>query len=113
MNAKAIARAPILKGHVALPGQSATAISWLEENGPFCDTFHTNMVMVWNILFEMFGKMPVWLHAASTKKEKNGHKLNCLLFAHYLGSDHVNHLANEMEARLASLTYRGKQKNWD
>jgi hypothetical protein len=39
--------------------------------------------------------------------------LYCLLFAHYLGSDHVNHLANKMETRLASLTYRGKQKNWD
>jgi hypothetical protein len=46
-------------------------------------------------------------------KEKNGHKLYLLLFAHYLGSDHVNHLANKMEARLASLTYHGKQKNWD
>jgi hypothetical protein len=71
------------------------------------------MVTVWNILFEMFGQTPTWLHATSTKKEKNGHKLYCLLFAHYLGSDHVNHLANKMEARLASLTYHGKQKNWD
>jgi hypothetical protein len=25
----------------------------------------------------------------------------------------VNHLANKMEARLASLTYCSKQKNWD
>jgi hypothetical protein len=25
----------------------------------------------------------------------------------------TNHLANKMEARLASLTYRGEQKNWD
>jgi hypothetical protein len=71
------------------------------------------MVMVWNILFEMCGQMPAWLHAALTKKEKNGRKLYCLLFAHYLGSDHVNHLANKMEACLANLTYWGKQKNWD
>ncbi len=113
LDAEAIACTPILKEHVALPGQSAKAIALLEENGPFCDTFCTNMVMVWNILFEMFGQMPAWLHAASTKKEKNGHKLYRLLFAHYLGSDHVNHLVNKMEARLASLTYRGKQKNWD
>ena len=61
----------------------------------------------------MFGQMPVWLHAAPTKKEKNGCKLYHLLFAHYLGSDHVNHLANKMEARLAILTYHGEQKNWD
>jgi hypothetical protein len=61
----------------------------------------------------MFGQTPAWLHAASTRKEKNGRNLYCLLFAHYLGSDHVNHLANKMEACLASLTYRGKQKNWD
>ncbi len=71
------------------------------------------MVRVWNILFEMFGQTPAWLHAALTKKEKNGRKLYRLLFAHYLGSDHVNHLANKMEACLASLTYCGKQKNWD
>ncbi len=69
------------------------------------------MVAVWNILFEMFGQMPAWLHAASTKKEKNGRKLYRLLFAHYLGSDHVNHLANKMEAHLASLTYCGEQKS--
>ncbi len=57
--------------------------------------------------------MPAWLHVALTKKEKNGRKLYRLLFAHYLGSDHVNHLANKMEAHRANLTYRGKQKNWD
>jgi hypothetical protein len=61
----------------------------------------------------MFGQTPAWLHAASTKKEKNGRKLYHLLFAHYLSSDRVNHLANKMEACLMSLTYCGKQKNWD
>jgi hypothetical protein len=113
LDAEAITCTSILKEHVALPGQSVKAIALLEENGPFCDTFRINMVMVWNILFEMFGQTPTWLHATLTKKEKNGRKLYCLLFAHYIGSDHVNHLANKMEARLASLTYRGKQKNWD
>jgi hypothetical protein len=47
------------------------------------------------------------------KKEKNGCKLYRLLFAHYFSSDHVNHLANKMEACLASLTYHREQKNWD
>ncbi len=113
LDAEAIARTPIIEGHVALPGQSAKAIALLEENGPFCNTFRINMVMVWNILFEIFGQMPAWLHAALTKKEKNGRKLYRLLFAHYLGSDHMNHLANKMEAHLANLTYPGKQTNWD
>jgi hypothetical protein len=72
LDAKAIACAPILEEHVALPGQSAKTIPLLEENGPFCDTFCMDMVMVWNILFEMFGQMPAWLHATLTKKEKNG-----------------------------------------
>ncbi len=84
LDAKAIARAPILEDRVAFPGQSVTAITLLEENGPFCDTFHIDMVMVWDILFEIFGQTPAWLHATSTKKEKNGRKLYCLLFAHYL-----------------------------
>jgi hypothetical protein len=113
LDAKAIALAPILKEHVTFPGQSVKAIALLEENRPFCNTSRIDMVMVWNILFEMFGQMPAWLHAALTRKEKNGCKLYRLLFAHYLGSDHVNHLAKKMEAHLASLTYRGKQKNWD
>jgi hypothetical protein len=113
LDAKAIACAMILKEHVAFPGQSAKAIALLEENGPFCDIFRINMVTVWNILFEMCGQMPAWLHAASTRKEKNSRKLYHLLFAHYLGSDHVNHLANKMESRLARLTYRGEKKNWD
>jgi hypothetical protein len=39
LDAKAIACAPILKDHVAFPGQSATAIALLEQNGPFCNTF--------------------------------------------------------------------------
>jgi hypothetical protein len=81
LDAKGIARAPILEGQVSFPGQSAAAIALLEQNGPFCDTF---MVMVWNILYEMFGQMPAWLHATLTKKEKNGRKLYHLLFAHYL-----------------------------
>jgi hypothetical protein len=113
LDAKVIACAQILEEHVAFPGQSAKAIALLEENRPFCDTFCINIVTVWNILFEMFGQTPAWLHAALTRKEKNGRKLYHLLFAHYLGSDHMNHLANKMEARLASLTYRGEQKNWD
>ncbi len=69
--------------------------------------------MVWNILFEMFGQTPAWFHATSTRKEKNSCMLYRLLFAHYLGSDYVNHLTNKMEAHLACLTYRSKQKNWD
>jgi hypothetical protein len=85
LDAKAIACAPILKDHVTFPGQSATAIALLEQNRPFCDTFCIDMVTVWNILYEMFGQMPAWLHATSTKKERNGRKLYCLLFAHYLG----------------------------
>jgi hypothetical protein len=113
LDAKAIACASILEDHVALPDQSATAITLLEEDRPFCNTFCIDMVMVWNILFEMFGQMPAWLHATSTKKEKNGQKMYHLLFAHYFGSDHVNHLANKMETHLASLTYCGEQKNWD
>jgi hypothetical protein len=71
------------------------------------------MATVWNILYEINGQTPTWLNATPTKKENNGHKLYHLLFAHYLGSDHVNHLANKMEARLASLTYCREQKNWD
>jgi hypothetical protein len=46
LDAEAIARAPILEEHVALPGQSAKAIALLEENGPFCNTFCINMVTV-------------------------------------------------------------------
>jgi hypothetical protein len=72
LDAKAIACALILEDRVAFPGQSATAIALLEETGQFWDTFHIDMVMVWNILFEMFGQTPMWLHAALTKKEKNG-----------------------------------------
>jgi hypothetical protein len=113
LDAKAIAHALILEDNVAFPGQSATAIALLEQNGPFCNTFHINMVMVWNILYEIFRQMPAWLHAAPTKKEKNGRKLYRLLFSHYLGSNHVNHPAIKMEACLASLTYHGEQKNWD
>jgi hypothetical protein len=113
LGAEAIACAPILENNAALPGQSATAIALLKQNGPFCNTFHIAMVTVWNILYEMFGQTPTWLHAALTKKEKNGGKLYHLLFTRYLGSDQVKYLSNKMEARLASLTYHGEQKNWD
>jgi hypothetical protein len=113
LDAKAIALASIIEDDIAFPGQSAAVIALLEENGPFCDTFRISMVRVWNILYEMFGKMPAWLHAAPTKKEKNSCKLYHLLFAHYLGREDVNHLANKMGARLTSLIYREEQMNWD
>jgi hypothetical protein len=70
------------------------------------------MVTVWNILYEMFGQTPAWLHGQSTKKEKNGRKLYRLLFDHYLGADHVAHQANKVEVRIANLSYKGEQKNW-
>ncbi len=46
LDAKAIARAPILEDNAALPGQSATAIALLEQNGPFCNTVRIDMVKV-------------------------------------------------------------------
>ncbi len=53
LDAKAIAHAPIFKDNATLPGQSVTAIALLEQNGPFCNTFHINIV-TWNILYKMF-----------------------------------------------------------
>ncbi len=44
LDAKAIARAPILEEHVTFPGQFVKAIALLEENGPFCDTLRIDMV---------------------------------------------------------------------
>jgi hypothetical protein len=114
LDAKAIACAMILEEHVTRPGQSVKAIALLEENGPFCNTFCIDMV--WCGYGTSYAKClgrPAWLHAASTRKEKNSCKLYLFLFVHYLGSDHVNHLANKMEARLASLAYCSEQKNWD
>ncbi len=52
-----------------LPFQ-ASPIALLEQNGPFCNTFCINMVMVWNILYEMFGQMPAWLHAAQPRRRR-------------------------------------------
>jgi hypothetical protein len=46
LDAKAIACAPNLKDDIAFPGQSATTITMLEQNRPFCDTFRINMVTV-------------------------------------------------------------------
>jgi hypothetical protein len=108
LDAKAIAHASIFKGHVAFPGQSATAIALLEQKGPFCNTFRINMVMVWNIFVGNVWADTRVASYPSTKKEKNGRKLYHFLLAHNLGSDHVNDLANKMEARLASLTYHSE-----
>ncbi len=52
LDAKAIAHAPILEDNAVLLGQSATAITLLEQNGPFYDTFHIEMVTVWKIIYE-------------------------------------------------------------
>jgi uncharacterized membrane protein YgcG len=112
LDAEMIARAPILEDDQIDPDQTALAIKALEDSGPFCASFRIDMVTVWNILYEMFGQTPAWLHGQSTKKEKNGRKLFRLLFDHYLGAEHVTHQANKVEARIASLSYKGEQKNW-
>jgi len=83
LDAKVVAYAPILTDANASPNHPAIAITLLEEKGHFCESFHTNMVAVWHILYGMFGQIPVWIHAAPTKKEKNGCKLFHLLFDHY------------------------------
>jgi hypothetical protein len=59
--------------------QPATAITLPKEKGHFCESVHTNMVTVWHILYGEFGQIPAWIHAAPTKKEKNGCKLLHLL----------------------------------
>jgi hypothetical protein len=112
LDAEMIARAPILEDGDIDPDQTALALKALEDSGPFCASFRIDMVTVWNILYEMFGQTPAWLHGQSTKKEKNGRKLFRLLFDHYLGTEHVTHQANKVEARIASLSYKGEQKNW-
>ena len=112
LDAEMIARAPILEDGDIDPDQTALALKALEDSGPFCASFRIDMVTVWNILYEMFGQTPAWLHGQSTKKEKNGRKLFRLLFDHYLGAEHVTHQANKVEARIASLSYKGEQKNW-
>ena len=112
LDAEMIARAPILEDGEIGPDQTALALQALEDSGPFCASFRIDMVTVWNILYEMFGQTPAWLHGQSTKKEKNGRKLFRLLFDHYLGAEHVTHQANKVEARIASLSYKGEQKNW-
>ena len=111
-DAEMIARAPILEDGDIDPDQTALALKALEDSGPFCASFRTDMVTVWNILYEMFGQTPAWLHGQSTKKEKNGRKLFRLLFDHYLGAEHVTHQANKVETRIANLSYKGEQKNW-
>jgi hypothetical protein len=112
LDAEMIARAPILEDGEIEPDISALEIKVLEDCGPFCASFRIDMVTAWNILYEMFGQTPAWLHGQSTKKEKNGRKLFRLLFDHYLGAEHVTHQANKVEARIASLSYKGEQKNW-
>jgi len=91
LNAEMITRAPILEDGEEEPDQTALEIKALEDSGPFCASFRIDMVTTWNILYEMFGQMPAWLHGQSTKKEKNGRKLFRLLFDHYLGAEHVTH----------------------
>ena len=112
LDAEMIARAPILEDGEIPPDQTAHDLKVLEECGPFCSSFRIDMVTAWNILYEMFGQTPAWLHGQSTKKEKNGRKLFRLLFDHYLGAEHVTHQANKVEARIASLSYKGEQRNW-
>jgi hypothetical protein len=112
LDAEMIARAPILEDEDTAPDQTALVMKALEDSGPFCASFRIDMVTVWNILYEMFGQTPAWLHGQFTKKEKNRCKLFHLLFDHYLGAKHVTHQANKVEARIASLSYKGEQKNW-
>ncbi len=66
LDAEMIACAPILKNDEESPNQSAFSIAELENGGPFCASFRIDMVTVWNILYEMFGQTPAWLHGQST-----------------------------------------------
>ena len=108
------AHVPILEDEDEDPDQTPTDIKELEEDGPFCATFRDMITCSCrDILYEMFSGTSEWLYGQKTKKEKNSGKLFCILFANYLGADHVGHLVTKMETCLANLTYCDKQKNWD
>ena len=67
-----------------------------EEMGLFNDIFQIKQNKVYYILFAISSATEAWLYSKTSYKDKQGRKLLLALYAHYLGSNKVDHLSESL-----------------
>ena len=81
-----------------------------EEMGPLHEIFQVDQKKVYDILFTIFSDTEAWVYSNTSCKEKRGRKLLFALYAHYLGTNKVDHLSESLTCTLQNLDYHGRRR---
>lgn len=70
-------------------------------------------LLFWNLLHTMLGNSPLWTHAKSTTKSKNGRLAYFQIKKIALGEQWVTHRIQHIESELEKCKYKGETNTWD
>ncbi len=93
--------------------QLATSLETLESDRPFEPSFLANMVTVYNILHDCWGKSSWWSHVKKFSKTKNGQQVYWTLHTLLLGGQRVVSTGSAIVTKLQSFRYKEDRKNFD
>jgi hypothetical protein len=67
---------------------------------------------VWSYMENITRAYGCWTHVKPAQHTKDGRRAFLLLWNHLLGTNNVDNMASEAEAKLGSVTYTGERKKW-
>jgi hypothetical protein len=67
---------------------------------------------VWSYMSDITQAHDCWTYVKPAQRTKYGRRSFLLLWDHFLGPNNVDNMASEAEAKLGSVSYTGKRKNW-
>ena len=85
----------------------------LTKDGPYSAQGALLNQLFWNLLHTMLGNSPLWTHAKSTTKSKNGRLAYFMMKKIALGEQWLTHRVQYIETELKKCVYKGETKDWD
>ena len=85
----------------------------LTKDGPYSAQGALLNLLFWNLLHTMLGNSPLWTHAKSTTKSKNGRLAYFQIKKIALGEQWVTHRIQHIESELERCKYKGETNTWD
>ena len=100
-----ISRGPIIQG-IQVAGTDHKNLD------SFTNSYMSDRKRVWEKLCAIFQQSEAWTYYKAGKKYRDGRISFQLIYNHYLGPQHVGHMANKSEKILGTATYSGEKISW-
>jgi hypothetical protein len=84
-----------------------------DANGAFLPTYIHDRSKVWQTIAEICIDHSCWTYVKPYQRARDGRRAYLALHTHYLGSNHVNNMANAAESKLSTAKYIGETKRYN